>query len=121
MDFLVAGSQMWMSLSSQETMLVAVGENSQYLTQLLWPFRVYCSRRSTVDHTFTSLSSPHEERRRPSQEKPILRIRALWAFMRVTSFAFVSKSTSQNLRDSSLLEETSREPLGLNFRSWIWF
>ena len=120
-DFLVFRSQMWISLSSQEIMLVAVGENSQYLTQLLCCLRLRCNLRSTVDHTFTNLSSPQEARSRPSHEKPTLRILALWALMRVTSLVLVSKSTSQNLRDSSLLAETSREPLGLNLRSWIWF
>jgi len=110
-----------MSLSSQEMTLVAVGENSQYLIQLLCCLRDKCSLLSTVDHTLTSLSSPQEARRSPSHEKPTLRIRALWALMRVTSLLLVSKSTSQNLRDSSLLAETSRDPLGLNFKSWIWF
>ena len=114
-------SQIWMTLSSQETKLVAVGENSQYLTQFWWPFKVYCSRRSTADHIFTSLSSPHEESRSPSQENPIDLILALWALMSVTSLALVSKSTYQNLRDSSLELETSIEPLGLNLTSWTWF
>lgn len=112
---------MWISLSSQDTRLVAVGENSQYRTQLLCCFKVYCSRRSTVDQIFTSLSSPHEDSSSPSQEKPMALILALWALIRVTSLALLSKLTSQNLRDSSLEAETRREPVGLNFRSWIWF
>jgi hypothetical protein len=108
-------------LSSHDTTLVAVGENSQYRTQLLCCFKVYCSLRSTVDHIFTNLSSPQEESSSPSQEKPIARILALWALIKVTSFAFVSKLTSQNFKDSSLEAETSNEPVGLNLRSWIWF
>jgi len=84
-------------------------------------FKVYWSLLSTVDQTFTNLSSPQEDKSRPSQEKPIALIRALWALIKVTSLAFVSKSTSQNLRDSSLDADTRSEPLGLNFRSCIWF
>ena len=121
MDFLVFKSQMCINLSSQETRLVAVGENSQYRTQLLCCFKVYCNLRSTVDQIFTNLSSPHEESNSPSQEKPIARILALWALIKVTSFAFVSKLTSQNLRDLSLEAETTNEPMGLNLRLWIWF
>jgi hypothetical protein len=112
---------MWINLSSQETRLVAVGENSQYLTQLLCCFKVYCSLLSTVDQIFTNLSSPHEESSKPSQENPMARILALCALIKVTSFAFVSKLTSQNFNDSSLDAETSNEPVGLNFKSWIWF
>jgi len=110
-----------MTLSSQETIFVAVGLNSQYLTQLLCCFSVNWSLLSTVDQTLTNLSSPQEDRRRPSHEKPIPLMRALCAFIKVTYFACVSKSTSQNFRDSSLEAETSKEPFGLNLRSWIWF
>lgn len=106
-----------MSLSSHETRLVAVGENSQYRTQLLCCFKVYCSLRSTVDQIFTNLSSPHEESSSPSQEKPTALMRALCALIRVTSLALLSKLTSQNFRDSSLEAETSRDPVGLNFKS----
>ena len=112
---------MLMTLSSQETRLVAVGENSQYLIQFWWPFKVDCNRRSTVDQILTSLSSPQEDSNRPSQENPIDLILALWALIRVTSRALVSKSTYQNLSDSSLELETSIEPLGLNLMSWTWF
>jgi hypothetical protein len=70
-----------------------------------------------VDQIFTNLSSPQEDKSNPSQENPTALIRALWAFINVTYFAFVSKSTSQNLRDSSLEADTKREPVGLNFKS----
>lgn len=114
-------SQIWITLSSQDTTFVAVGENSQYRTQLLCCFKVYWRRLSTVDQILTNLSSPQEARRRPSQENPTPRILALWALINVTSLAVVSKSTYQNLRDSSLLAETRRDPLGLNLRLLIWF
>ena len=108
-------------LSSHDTMFVAVGENSQYLTQFSCFFNVYWSLRSTVDHTLTSLSSPHVDNKSPSQLNPMDLILALWALINETSLALLSKSTSQNLRDSSLEADTSKLPLGLNLRSWIWF
>ncbi len=79
--------------------MLAVGENSQYLTQLECCLREYCSRRSTVDQILTSLSSPHEESSSQSHGKPKALILAEWAFISVTSLAFVSKLTSQNLSD----------------------
>lgn len=108
-------------LSSHETILVAVGENSQYLTQFSCFFNVYWSLLSTVDQTLTNLSSPHVESRSPSQLKPMDLILALWALIKDTYLALESKSTSQNFSDSSLEAETKRFPLGLNLRSWIWF
>ena len=96
--FLVFKSQIRIFLSSHETIFVAVGENSQYLTQLSCFLREYWSLLSTVDQTFTSLSSPQLASNNPSQLKPILLIRALWALIKDTSFALTSKSTYQNLR-----------------------
>ena len=102
-------------------MFVAVGENSQYLAQLSCFFNVYWSLLSTVDQTLTSLSSPHVDSKSPSQLNPMDLILALWALINETSLALLSKSTSQNLSDSSLDAETNKLPLGLNFKSWIWF
>lgn len=85
-------------LSSHETILVAVGENSQYLTQLSCFLSVYCNLLSTVDQTLTNLSSPQLASSNPSQLKPIDRIRALCALINDTSLALVSKSTSQNFK-----------------------
>jgi hypothetical protein len=119
--FFVFKSQMIIFLSSHDTMFVAVGENSQYLTQFSCFFNVYWSLRSTVDQILTSLSSPQVESKSPSQLNPIDLILALWALIKETYLTLVSKSTSQNFSDSSLEAETKRFPLGLNLRSWIWF
>ncbi len=121
MGFLVFKSHMMIFLSSQETMLVAVGENSQYLTQLSCFLSVYWSLLSTVDQTLTSLSSPQLDNSKPSQLNPIDLILALCALINETSLALLSKSTSQNFKDSSLDADTNRFPPGLNLISWIWF
>ena len=119
MGFFVYKSQIRIFLSSHDTIFVAVGENSQYLTQFSWLFKVYWSLLSIVDQIFTNLSSPQVESNRPSQLKFTPLIRALWAFIKDTYFTFVLKSTSQNFKDSSLEADTNKFPFGLNFKSCI--
>ncbi len=99
---------------------MAVGENSQFLTQLLCFLRVYRSLRSTVDQILISLSSPQEASNKPSQEKLNPRILALWALIKLIYFPDNSWSISQNLIVSSLDADAIMFPAGENFTSWIW-
>lgn len=81
---------------------------------------VYWSLLSMVDQTLISLSSPQEASKRPSQEKLMPLILALWALINVVSFPEPSYPMSQNFNDSSLEAETMILPAGENFISWIW-
>lgn len=83
---MVSISQISVDLSSHEAKFVAVGENEQCRTQLLCFFNEYCNLLSTVDQTFTSLSSPQEANNKPSQEKLNALILALCALINVVYF-----------------------------------
>ena len=68
-----------------------------------------------VDHIFTNLSSPQETSRLPSQEKFMLLILDLCAFVMVAYFFLFS--TYQSLMAPSIEHDARVMPFGLNLMS----